>query len=82
MAKLFLTVLLSSVAFTGAHAQSGLQGQAAEPHDGPLNSKYLAASGATVPKPDLLPPGARPRKSDRWSYDRDERIERSICTNC
>ncbi len=69
-----------------ALAQTGLSGTGdptIEPRPGaPLHTKYLAATGATVPRPALLPQDLAPMRSGRSSYQKDRRIEQSICSNC
>jgi hypothetical protein len=82
-----IIITLAAALGTGAaHAESGApgaRGPADEPAAGELaNTKYLAGTGATVPRPDLLPPDFEPPRLGRSSYDRDKRIERSICSNC
>jgi hypothetical protein len=65
---------------TGA---SGSSGPMPEPRPvGPLHTRFLTATGATVPKPALLPRDPAPVRSGRSSYEKDRRIEHSICSNC
>ena len=81
-------VILSAACIWGgaALAQTGTPGTgnpAIEPRPGaPLNTKYLTATGATVPRPDLLPQDLAPMRSGRSSYQKDRQIEQSICSNC
>ena len=83
-----LMVILCAACLGGgaALAQTGTPGSGAttmEPRPGmPLNSRFLTATGQTVPQPDLLPPESTTMKTGRSSYEKDRRIEHSICSNC
>jgi hypothetical protein len=44
----------------------------------PLHSRFVTATGQTVPRPDLLPPETATMKAGRSSYIKDRRIEQSI----
>lgn len=63
---------------------SGIGGPMTEPTPAgePLHTRYLTATGATVPRPSQLPRDAEPTRTGRSSYEKDRRIERSICSNC
>ncbi len=69
-----------------ALAQAGMPGPggpANEPRPGaPLHTRYLTATGATVPRPALLPQDLSSMRSGRSAYEKDRRIEQSICSNC
>jgi hypothetical protein len=86
MAKaiLMLVCLAGVLGVTAAQAQEGMPGNGDPAFQSrgstPSNTRFLATTGATVPRPDLLP--SDPPKLGRSSYDRDKRIERSICSNC
>lgn len=88
MAKSTIMIVFLAVAFgvAAANAQTGMPGTGdpgMEPRaSGLSNTRYLTATGATVPRPDLLPQDIEPPRLGRSSYDRDKRIERSICSNC
>ncbi len=61
----------------------GIGGATSEPRPGaPLHTRYVTATGATVPRPALLPQDPAPMRSGRSSYEKDRRIEHSICSNC
>lgn len=82
---LILVALAAAFGIGAAYAKSTTPGGhgPGEATAGELaNSKYLTVTGATVPRPDLLPPEFEPPRLGRSSYDRDKRIERSICSNC
>lgn len=71
------------IASASAQAEIGSTGAAALPHDpsaaGLLNQEYLAATGATVPRPS----GSRaPTLVPRTIHERDLNLENRICSNC
>jgi hypothetical protein len=48
----------------------------------PLHAKFVTATGATVPRPALLPKDSLSMRSGRSVYEKDRRIENSLCSNC
>jgi hypothetical protein len=84
---IFMTLCAAACLASGAaSAQTGMPGIGGAPieprQDGPLHSRYVTATGQTVPRPDLLPRDAAPLGSGRSAYEKDRRIEQSICSNC
>lgn len=84
--RIFAILCAACLGGGAAQAQSAMNG----PEDPPVgaqpsglsNSRFLTATGATVPKPNLLPPDVDAAKNLHRSYEKDRRIERSICSNC
>jgi hypothetical protein len=84
-----LLVILCAACLGGgaALAQTGMSGTGSSmteppPAGGPLHTRYVTATGATVPRPSQLPRDAEPTRTGRSSYEKDRRIEQSICSNC
>lgn len=87
MAKSVLVILLlatgSAVPAAGQTGAPDSAGGVSEGRSsGPLHTQFLAPTGATVPRPGALPRNLGTTRLDRQSFDRDDRIERSICSNC
>lgn len=87
MTKMISLILCAAACVGGgsAVAQDGttLTGRSAIDRQGnPLHSRYVTATGQTVPRPSELPQVVAPTRPDRWSYEKDRRIENSICSNC
>jgi hypothetical protein len=82
---LIIFAIAAALGIGAAHAQTkarGARGHGEATSSELANTKYLAATGATVPRFDLLRPELETPRLGRSSYDRDKRIERSICSNC
>lgn len=81
-----IAVLCAALGVAAAQAQTGTpdtgRSVMAPGARDPLHTRFLAPTGATVPRPGVLPAPISPSSRDRLSYDNDERIERSICSNC
>jgi hypothetical protein len=81
---LLVILCAANVGCGAALAQTNSLGPGGEmpPAGAPLHTRYLATTGATVPRPSELPPDAETFRTGRSSYDKDRRIERSLCSNC
>lgn len=87
MLKGIFVILCGACLWGGfALAQTGMPdpgSPAIEPRPGaPLHSRFVTATGATVPRPAQLPQDVSPMRSGRSAYEKDRRIESSICSNC
>ncbi len=86
MGRITLSVMALTALLGAAAAQTGQPGGGAdrprEPRAGGLiNQDYLTSTGETVPHPGASQgPGVTPL--DRSIKERDDRVQRSICSNC
>lgn len=74
---------ISAVGVTAAWAQAG--NGTGPSHErkptGLLNQNNLTSTGETVPHPGV-PQASGPTELDRSIQQRDDRLERGICSNC
>jgi len=87
MTKRIFVILCASGFCSGAvlaqTAMPGPGGPTAEPRGGgPSRVQFVTATGATVPKPALLPRDLGQMRAGRSAYEKDRQIEKSLCSNC
>jgi hypothetical protein len=86
MIKVSVTALfLVAMASVAANAQSDGSDtgrSVSAPSRGLLNQDYLTSTGETVPRPGAAPLNPDVTPLDRQIRDNNDRVERSICSNC
>ncbi|ACK52258.1 conserved hypothetical protein [Methylocella silvestris BL2] len=80
MKAIVLTTLLAALVGGAALAQTAPE--LSQPKPGQLLDRdYLTSTGEVVPRPGV-PQASGPTKLDRSIQHRDDKIDKSICSNC